>query len=206
MSERRKFKRARKRLKVLYGEKDLSNVGFTRDVSLGGLYVICRTALPTAKRLHVQVFLDDKDFLLFEGVPVHVEQIPPPLRTAKEQGFGLKFMLPSEGMSSIIGATEGADIDGKRDTSFIVEYPTIDDLRAAWLRELSHGGVFVPTAAGAKRDQTVPIQIRLPFAGVSLEIRGRVLQPMAANGAQGYSVVFADTDRVKKLLGPLTVS
>ena len=53
-----------------------------------------------------------------------------------------------------------------------------------------------------ERDQPVSIQMRMPFAGLSLEVSGKVLQA-SAGAARGLSLGFADPSRIWQVLAPL---
>jgi Tfp pilus assembly protein PilZ len=204
--ERRRYPRVRKRLRVAYGEHDLGKVGFTRDVSAGGMFVLCSGPLPTGSRLHVQVFLNEKDFLLMEGAQVYKKQVPLALRTSGEQGFGLRFLLPMEALSRVTTSEPLPVVDGpagapppSEHPTFTVQYGDSETFSAAWQRELRHGGLFVVTEDRLERDQPVTIQLRLPFASLSLEVSGRVLQ--ATSGATaGLSLGFTEPRRVLDLL------
>jgi hypothetical protein len=200
--------RTRKRLRVVYGETDLSKVGFTRDVSAGGMFVICNGPLPSGNRLHIQVFLNDKDFLLLEGAQVYKKQVPLGLRTSGEQGFGVRFLLPMEALARVTPAEQAASAaSGSVPTApqqpiFTAEYTTLEDLAAGWQRELRHGGLHVPADRALERDQAVAIQLRLPFAALTLEVAGKVLQSTSApGGALGLVLVFTEPRRVLQLLG-----
>jgi Tfp pilus assembly protein PilZ len=205
-AERRRHARTRKRLRVLYGENDLSKVGFTRDISAGGVFILCNGPLPTGNRLHVQVFLNEKDFLLLEGMRVHTKQVPPSLRPSSEQGFGVRFLSPMEALTGVAPAAEqmAAGVVAASPSNdrpiFSVEYQDLSDLKNAWLRELRHGGIFVPTARPLERDQPVTIKIRLAFVSLNLEVAGKVLQAIGAP-TPGLSLEFADR-RVLQVLAP----
>jgi Tfp pilus assembly protein PilZ len=215
VSERRRHIRTRKRLRVLYGENDLTKVGFTRDVSAGGMFIICHGPLPAGNRLHVQVYLDEKDFLLLEGVQIHKKTVPAALRGSTEQGFGVRFLSPMEALARVTssateplpGGPSGGHGDGQghgqghasEDPTFSAEYRDQNALSAAWHRELRHGGLFVSTVQPLDRDQPVSIQLRLPFAAVKLEVSGRVLQTVSG-AAPGLSLAFAEPRRILPLL------
>ncbi len=206
MSERRRHARFRKRLRVLYGESDLSKVGFTRDVSAGGMYILCNGALPTGNRLHVQVFLNEKDFLLLEGMRVHAKQVPPALRSSAEQGFGVRFLSPMEALAKVApgpeqmaAAVANAPALPAQRPLFSVEYADLSDFKVAWLRELRHGGLFVASNQPLERDEPVTIQMRLAFVGMNLEVAGKVIQ--ATTTPPGLSLEFSDR-RVLQVLTP----
>jgi Tfp pilus assembly protein PilZ len=161
------------------------------------MYITCSGPLPAGPRLHLQVFIDDQEFLLLEGVPIHAKEVPHALRTPGNQGFGLRFLLPAEALARIVAPAEP-------EGPLAVEYATAAELASAWERELRHGGVFIPTRKALDRDLPVTIAVRLPFAGITIEVTGTVLQmSTGADGRpQGVGLAFGDAERFKQLLGP----
>ena len=89
MGDKRQDKRIRRRLKVQYGETDFTSVGFTTDVSAGGLFIVGNVLPGLFRNVHVKVFLDQERVAFFEGTVRRHEQVPPNLRQIAKGGFGL---------------------------------------------------------------------------------------------------------------------
>jgi hypothetical protein len=95
MKESRKSNRASKRFQVDYGVSELDSKGFTKNISIGGLYLASSKLLDVGTRVHLRIYVAN-EFFLAEGQVVHVKQVPPNLRRIEPQGMGIRFVNPAE--------------------------------------------------------------------------------------------------------------
>ena len=120
MAEKRQHRRFKKRYTVRFGTTDLTKSGITGDISKGGAFILTRDLIPLDTRVHLQVQLDAKNFVLFEGIVQRHRKVPPELRQMDPGGFGVRFLYPGEVV---------ADIVNKDTTTFEPHYATVDLLR-----------------------------------------------------------------------------
>lgn len=191
MAEKRKHKRYTRRLKVLFGEKDLSRSAFTQDVSGGGCFIITTQIPGLDTRVHVQLFIDNERFLFLEGTVARHKLVPPELRQIEKGGFGLRFALPHELVREMVPAVGAAEASSNR---FLLSFENQEELRRSFEHELRMGGIFVRTDRKFERDAEVMLELDLGFAGKSYEFAARVVHVSAGGGGAppGLACVFKD--------------
>jgi Tfp pilus assembly protein PilZ len=191
MAEKRKHKRYTRRLKVLFGEKDLTRSAFTQDVSGGGCFIITTQIPALDARVHVQLFLDNERFLLFEGTVARHKLVPVELRQIEKGGFGLRFSVPQELVGEMVPAVGAAQASSNR---FLLAFDSQEALRKSFEHELRMGGIFVRTDRKFERDAEVILELDLDFAGHSYEFAARVVHVSEGGGGAppGLACVFKD--------------
>jgi Tfp pilus assembly protein PilZ len=198
LGEKRRNKRYGRRLRILYGEKDVATSAFTRDVSKGGAFVVALKMPPVGTRLHVQLHAD-LDWASFEAEVRWHKVVPPAMRQVEQGGFGVRFFRPEELVDRLVPQL-------RTERRFELFYPTVQDFQKSYQQELKHGGAFVRTELALQRDAEVTLDVRLEFAQRSLELVGKVLQTVAANpqtgSAAGVAVTFKEKEQALKLLAP----
>lgn len=195
MAEKRQHRRFKKRYTVRFGTTDLSMSGVTGDISKGGAFILTRDVIPLDTRVHLQVQLDSTNFVLFEGIVQRHRKVPPELRQVDTGGFGVRFLYPGEVV---------ADIVNKDTTTFEMHYTTVDQLRAAYERELRMGGAFIPTDKPLRIQDKVLLSLCLDFAGATVEQEATVVHITLPQGTTraGVSVMFTDKKALETSLKP----
>jgi len=196
--DKRKHRRIRKRLRVNYGERDLSRTGITADVSEGGMFILTNSLEPLDTRLHMQLHVDARTTVFFETVVAWHRNVPPELRSssAEGRGFGVRFLSPSEVVASLLPRPEGP---------LTVRYATREALYRAYQAELRMGGVFIPTERALQRDAQVSVAFELEFIQQRLEFPATVLHVSGAqsSGVKGVAVAFREPAVVSQSFLPL---
>jgi Tfp pilus assembly protein PilZ len=195
MAEKRQHRRFKKRYTVRFGTTDLSKSGITGDISKGGAFILTREMVPLDTRVHLQVQLDPKNFVLFEGIVQRHRKVPPELRQMDPGGFGVRFLYPGEVV---------ADIVNKDTTTFEVHYSTAEQLKTAYERELRMGGTFILTDKPLRIQDKVMVSLCMDFANTSVELESTVVHITLAQGTTraGVSVMFADKKALEEQLKP----
>lgn len=185
MAEKRQHRRFKKRYTVRFGTNDLSKSGITGDISKGGAFILTRDLIPLDTRVHLQVQLDPKNFVLFEGIVQRHRKVPPELRQMDPGGFGVRFLYPGEVV---------ADIVNKDTTTFEVHFNNAEQLKAAYDRELRMGGAFILTDKPLRIQDKVMVSLCLDFAGETMEQEATVVHITLPQGTTraGVSVMFSD--------------
>ena len=184
---------------VRFGEKELSQSGFTADVSHSGLFIIAASIPKLDTRLHLQLFVEPERYLLFEGEVRRHKLVPPELRTVERSGFGVRLMTPRE----LLTTAMGQELHVQR---FELVYPIKAAFQQAYERELRMGAAFISTTRQLPRDTEVVLSLVLEFAGRVVELETLVAQvfpPQEGQGAVvGLALMFKDRARAEALLRP----
>jgi hypothetical protein len=195
MAEKRQQRRFKRRLMVKFGEKELSQSGFTADVSSSGLFIIS-SALPALDaRLHIQLFVEPERYVFFEGEVRRQKVVPMELRSIERSGFGVRLLSPRE----LLQQTLGQQLNIHR---FELVYPTRALFQQAYERELRMGAVFVSTSRQLPRDTPVVLNLLLEFAARVLELEAVVVQafPPGSGPLVGLALAFKDRAQADALL------
>ncbi len=193
MAEKRQHRRFKKRYTVRFGTTDMSKSGLTGDISKGGAFILTRDLMPLDTRVHLQVQLDQKNFVLFEGIVQRHRQVPPELRQMDPGGFGVRFLYPGEVV---------ADIVNKDTTTFELHFSTAEQLKTIYERELRMGGTFILTDKPLRIQDKVIVAFCLDFANETVEQEATVVHITLPQGntRAGVSVMFTDKKAVEERL------
>ena len=195
MAEKRQQRRIKRRLMVKYGERELTQSGFTGDVSTTGLFIISASLPRLDTRLHIQLFVEPERCLFFEGEVRRHKQVPAGLTAAAKGGFSVRFLPPAEAMTEVLGTAPSA---------LVLRFASAQALAQAWTRELRVGGAFVPTADRLARDAVVEVKVDLAWLERSFAFEGRVVHvsPGDAVSPPGVGVAFHAPERLGQVLRP----
>jgi hypothetical protein len=175
-------------LRVQFGTRDLSEVGYTRDISVGGLYLVTRRVLRVGTRVHLKVVWGD-DFFLSEGVVTR----QPEVATAEGEaggallpGLGVRFVPPAELLPELLPGQLA-----ERDT-YLVKVDTRERLSAIIESELTRGRLGVPIGTNAVDPGTqLDFEIRIGFRDhPPLRGQGRVLRVVPSDESNGRIAVI----------------
>lgn len=135
----RRSSRIRKRLTVRFGADELSTTGFTRDVSLGGLFLLSKKLVPIRTQLHLHVTWPTGSFYI-EGVVVRHEAAHPEVHKVQEVGMGIRFMEPHEVVESVVPRVlrSGAEL--------VLDCASAEELRELQAEQVLRGVLFVPVS------------------------------------------------------------
>ena len=184
--EKRRNRRYAKRFKVRFGELDFTAQGFTSDVSATGMFVVTSSMLNIGQRVHVEVVLDEKHKLYFEGAVARLTVVAPELRQILKGGFGLRFLAGAEVMGEMVPHL-------KDKTRIVLTYPTLAGYLNAFESELKRGGCFVWTNAHYPQDSIVHLEIDAEFANRAVAFEARVVHVIPGeDGRFGTALMFLD--------------
>ncbi len=199
MAEKRQQRRIKRRLMVRYGERELTQSGFTGDVSTTGLFIISSSLPQLDTRLHIQLFVEPERCVFFEGEVRRHKLVPAELRTIERGGFGVRLLSPREVLTSALDQE-------LRVPHFELNYRTRAAFQQAYEREFRMGAAFVSTTQQLPRDTHVVLSLVLEFSGQVVELEAQVAQvfpPQEGPGAVvGLALLFTDRARAEALLRP----
>ncbi len=184
--EKRRHRRYSKRLKVRFGLTDFTATGFTSDVSATGMFVVTSTMLNIGQRVHVEVTMNEKDKMYFEGAVARLTVVAPELRQIMKGGFGIRFVTGAELVSEMVPHL-------KDKARIVLSYPTLASYQKAFDEELKRGGCFVWTNSRYVEDTIIHLEIDAEFANRAVAFEVRVVHVVPGDdGRFGTALMFLD--------------
>jgi hypothetical protein len=186
VSEKRKYKRFPKRIKVAFGERELTHTGFTENISASGIFIVSSVLLKLGTQLHLELYYSQERSAYMEAEVRRLVVVEPHLRQMLKAGFGLRFITPSEIMEKALGRSASRQ-------PFILRYASPAEFSAGFEQQLSAGGAFVISNQKPALGSTAEVHIHLLYAKVILEFSASVVHVAESGGGQfGVSLVFQD--------------
>ncbi len=93
--DKRKIRRASRRLMVRYGVDGPNKTGFTRNISDTGLFIQTNMVVTPGSTLQVQFELLNRQFTIWAKV-MWARKVPAQLAQVMQAGMGVKFIDPPE--------------------------------------------------------------------------------------------------------------
>ena len=90
--QKRKEQRKQSRLKVLFGEHNCENVGFTSNISKGGMYIESDSSRSFDRAITMMLAADDRVFKLKGEVRWRMESPTPGNHTKVTEGMGVRIV------------------------------------------------------------------------------------------------------------------
>ncbi len=197
--EKRRNRRYARRVRVRFGDKGFSHAGFTSDVSSTGLFVVTGNMFPVKTRLHLEVTTENERQLFFEAVVMRQRVVAPELRQVIRGGLGLRLLAPSELVPEMV-----PQLRDKSAVALQVTYHSTAELRTAFEKELSRGGVFVWSHTPQLANSVVGVEFDFPFASRSLVAQARVVHTLPEqDGRHGVGLIFIDGEAVVSSIATL---
>lgn len=195
MANRRRHKRKKARVQVEYGEDELEERGFARDISLGGIFLDCRRPPPVGTRLHLHLLYPEREFYL-EAVVVRQKIVNPELRQIEKQGVGLRFLTPAELIADVVPKEERVQHTN------VVTCADEASVRAVLDKQLAARVVVVPVSdPPPEQGDVVEFAISIELGdGTDVEGRGRVVQFIGAADARQAVLEVQDADSIRRAL------
>jgi hypothetical protein len=213
--ERRRAKRLKRRLRVLFGEESPIHFTISLDVSATGLFLRVDRLLPIGTRVHL--LLEGPGARVYqEGVVVRHVIVPAPLRQVQPQGMGIRFLRAEECVGLVVGsaasvaalASETAEVAvlgasaaaaaapppaTARPAGMGVSIRTPAELEAFLGQQVDRGVVAVPAdAAPHAPGSNVDFEVRLTYARGAVPARGEVMQVLPGGDGRPLLVVRVD--------------
>jgi hypothetical protein len=105
IGKKRAHPRKRRRFQVRYvDDKGVARIGFTHDMSLGGVFVEAGNLPPIGQHLALDLVAHDGQKVRFRGRVVRQKRAPLALKASIPHGFGLGVTEGSEEYTSLVAA------------------------------------------------------------------------------------------------------
>jgi len=184
------------------------SLGYTMNVSSSGMYITTNRVLPPRTRLRVELRSGNDPGLMVEAVVARAE------RAAHQQflnTMGVRFLTPRELVSELvpeIAATPPETPSRSPEGVYRVPFADHRQFLAAYRRDLSTGGLFVPTDEPAPLDAAVTVELWIPETP-PVRLEGRVVhrfEPGEGNLLAGMGLELTSSEETLESLRMLAAS
>ena len=222
MAPKRKQKRIPRRINVRFREKgeDEYAVGYTKNVSVGGLFIGTIRPLPPGTEIVVEI-KEANEVRQRLATVVHAARVSPLLASVRTSGMGVRFLdrqeeatdLTAEVEEVTVGlesepaeleetAKDPGDEQGEAPADLRINLTDVERFREAFRRDIQHGLIFVPAPIGAAVGDELKAGILVPGGGGEIKLRARVDRETICRseaygelGVAGFMLVFLEGDR-----------
>lgn len=217
MAPKRKQKRIPRRINVRFMKKgeDEYAVGYTKNVSAGGLFIGTIRPLPPGTEIIVEIKEVEK-VRQRPAVVVHAARVSALLASVQTSGMGVRFLdgeqseeavtrVQVEAEESLVESMEeveqlSGEDDGEPDIE--VDLTVVESFREAFRRDIQHGLIFVPGPIAASLGQEIRVGVLVPGNDRKISLKARVdRETICRNeaycelGKNGFMLVFLDSDK-----------
>ncbi len=192
--ERREEERRPRRVQIRYWPQraEKSFRGYSANISMSGMYIDTSHLVPQGTRIRLEVCSPETGFMI-EAVVTRVNKSKQMLRPS---GLGVRFLavdeLLGELMPGINAVQEGEEASLPPGT-FRLVFADQQQFFAAYERDLSTGGLFIPTDEPAAINEVVTILMSVAEPGVEpISFQARVvhrLEPSMPEGTAGGNLM-----------------
>ena len=216
MPPKRKQKRTPRRFNVRFkkmGDEDFA-VGYTKNVSVGGLFIGTIRPLPPGTEILVEIKEADR-LRKRPATVVHAARVSPLLASVRTSGMGVRFLdlLDDTEVGAGTGKAEtetsvasGDEEETKTPDTVVpseleVDLSNVERFRDAFRRDIHHGLIFVQSPSPLEIGQLVQVSILMPAGGDNVAVDARVDRETICRseaygdlGAAGFMLVFVEAD------------
>ncbi len=217
MAPKRQQKRTPRRINVRFMKKgeDEYAVGYTKNVSAGGLFIGTIRPLPPGTEIVVAIKEGEK-LRQRPAVVVHAARVSPLLASVQTSGMGVRFLDGEQtekavtkvqdkaGESPVESVEEVAQLseedDGEPDIE--VDLTVVESFREAFRRDIQHGLIFVPGPIAASPGQEIRVGVLVPGTDREISLKARIDRETICRseaygelGKTGFMLVFLESDK-----------
>ena len=216
MAPKRKQKRIPRRVNVRFkrqGDKEFA-VGYTKNISVGGLFIGTIRPLPPGTEIVVEIKEDERTRRR-PAMVVHAARVSALLATVRTSGMGVRFLDMEEADKAVAESgrkeTEPTPEPAKQDerlaeqmtgpSDLEVDLSDIERFRDAFRRDIQHGLIFVPGPLALEAGEEVQVGVLVPGEDGEIALRARVDRETICRseaygdlGKPGFMLVFVEAD------------
>lgn len=204
--EKRNKQRHPRRIPVRFWKPDDSHPypGYTMNISPGGMFIGTHSPQPPGTRLRVEV-LDPRKRIELESVVTHARRVPHYLRQVEVAGMGVRFLSGEELVARLLPEEEAPPSDvasgAGETTEYALHFKSREEFEQVFRRDISQGGLFIPTDRLAPLDTLITVEIHLPGDPVEpIRLPARVVRRFSEKGSRrsgattGLAVAFTEPE------------
>ncbi len=175
--ERREQERRSRRIQVGFWKSGTAKRyrGYSANISTGGMYVETNNLISRGCRIRLEVGSGEHSFM----AEAMVARVNKSLQTLRPSGMGVRFLTVEELLGELIpeiasGAAVSAALpEGTYQLHFADRHQFLE----VYQRDLSTGGLFIPTDQPAALNEVVTVEVSVAEAGIApLTLQARVVQ------------------------------
>ncbi len=217
--ERRGDPRRVRRVGVKFWEpgSQTAHQGFSTNISNTGMFIATSHPVPQGNRVRLEVCTENNGFVV-EAKVARTRRSVQALQSVRHAGMGVRFLgvedLVGELFPDICSERAPAPKPAPRPAAgFRVRYPTLESFLEVYRRDISTGGLFVPTGKPAPLNEVVTIAIGLQGDPMEpLQLKARVVHRLEPNGTDmvqganlmsGMGVELLDPAGARETVGAL---
>ncbi len=196
--ERREQERRPRRVQVQFWQRGAAKRyrGYSANISTGGMYIDTNSLVPKGSRIRLEVGTAEKTFVA-EAVVARVNKS---LQTLRPSGMGVRFLTIDELVSELIPEIASVAPKPPRpaakanepplpEGSFRLRFTDGQQFLEVYRRDLSTGGLFIPTGKPAALNDVITVEVSVDEPGIApVRLEARVvhrLDPDMPDGTGG---------------------
>ncbi|MDX1642819.1 MAG: PilZ domain-containing protein [Thermoanaerobaculia bacterium] len=184
-------------------EPDKSYAGYSRNISVTGMFVSTAHPVKPGKILQVEFQGVDAPFRV-RGQVMHSAKVSPMLQSVRPSGMGVRFLDRSAELEVLLPSEESDPGGRRRERVFPVYFKNNEEVREVFERDIKNGGLFVPTARPAQLHEEVTIALHLPPPEDRVvTVDAEVVHRVGSGPRTGMGIAFEDQGEVLEALRPL---
>jgi len=194
---RRELLRIQAEVEVHFKSFDQFYKEYAKNISKGGIFIKSNSPLPPQTVLEIKIFLpDDKDPVDAVGEVVHTIEPDISKERGWEPGMGIHFVdFPSsmqQRLSKYVDS-KAKDIPGikvdrrqhpRASIRLKVKFPDLTTLLENYAKDISQGGIFIPTTDPKPVGVVIGLTLIHPDNGEEIEIQGEVVRIVSEREAR----------------------
>lgn len=197
--DRRHHDRRPYRLQVYFWERDSEkrSLGYTVNVSRSGMYITTNRVLARGTRIRTELRAGNGRGVMAEAVVARVERS---LNQLRPDAMGVRFLTTKELLSEIVpelGSKPARHEESAPEGVYRLHFQDRQQFLAAFERDLSTGGLFVPSQEPATLNDVVTVEIRVAEAP-PVRFQARVVhraEPSGGNLMAGMGVELLNFEK-----------
>ncbi len=185
--ERRERERRPRRVQVQFGHPgaDKRYRGYSANISAGGMYIDTNHLVAAGGRIRIEVGSGEHSFMA-EAVVVRVNKS---LHALRPSGMGVRFLTVEELVSELIPEIASRATDEPPplpEGAYRLRFADRDQFLEVYQRDLSTGGLFIPTDDPAALNEVITVEISVEESGVAAaRLEARVVHRLDPDMPEG---------------------
>ncbi len=183
-----------------------AHAGYSRNVSATGMFIATVHPLKPGTPLTIE-FTDERTAVTVGAKVVNYAKVSPLLQSVRPSGMGVRFLDRAPGLERLLPEEERELLNEFYSTVLPIYFGSPEELLETFDRDISNGGLFVPTEREMELEQEVSIELHLPDSEEPvLTFAAAVVHRVDSGAATGVGVAFRNPTEVVDRLGPLVDS
>ena len=214
----RRHKRLTKRMPIRFGPEAPKHLGFTKDISIGGMAVASAVHYPIDTLLYLEMTgekkpIEMRGFVRWVSVPDRLEAL-----SGLKSTMGIELVQRPEGFVNIVLEEFDRHHENRKQfrfsKSFKVIFENPKDLLDTYTQDISQGGLFILSPDSPALDTMVQLKLVISDTMDIINVEGQVVHVITAEMAEshglnaGFGVEFTnfikdDDEKLKKYIAGL---